>query len=110
MDKVLHSIQSKLKSQGLDPGPLDGVWGNQTRDAIALSMGLKITRPAIVASDAADAPWLDIARTQIGVKEVPGSGNSPDVLKYFVGAQASWAKEDSIFWCAALVRWALAEA
>lgn len=102
MDAKLYAIQKALADKGFPPGPIDGVWGDQTRDAIAAYMGLKPKSPA-VASDAADAPWLDLAEGELGTKEAPGSGDNPAVLRYFEEAQSSWAKDDSVPWCAAFV-------
>ena len=102
MDAKLYAIQKALLDKGFPPGPTDGVWGDETRDAIAAYMGLKPKAPT-VASDAADAPWLDLAAGEIGTKEAAGAADNPAVLRYFEEAQASWAKEDSIPWCAAFV-------
>jgi uncharacterized protein (TIGR02594 family) len=109
VDKVLLGIQTKLKGEGFDVGPLDGVWGNRTRDAIARKLGVAAIRPATPAAGQVEAPWFDLAMTQIGVKETAGDASNPAVLKYYTDAQASWAKEDSIPWCAAFVGAMLAE-
>jgi hypothetical protein len=109
MDAKLYAIQKALQAAGHPPGPIDGVWGPETRDAIAAYMGLK-AKPPTVASNEADAPWLDLAIGEIGTTEVPGHGNSAAILQYFEDAQSSWAKEDSIPWCAGFVGAMLARA
>lgn len=102
MDAKLYAIQKELLAKGFPPGPLDGIWGNETRDAIAAYMGIR-PKPPTVAADAADAPWLDLAISELGTKEVPGAGDNAAILRYFEDAQSGWAKDDSIPWCAGFV-------
>lgn len=108
MDAKLYAIQAKLKELGHDPGPIDGIWGDLTRDAIAAHLGIK--RPPIVGSDGAAAPWYDLAREQLGVKEVAGAGSSKTVLSYFEDAQHAAIKDDGVAWCAAFAGAMLARA
>lgn len=102
MDAKLYAIQKELLAKGFPPGPLDGVWGDETRDAITAYMGLKAKAPT-VASDAADAPWHSLAISELGTKEAAGAADNPAILHYFEEAQAAWARDDSIPWCAAFV-------
>jgi uncharacterized protein (TIGR02594 family) len=104
MDTELFAIQTKLKALGHDPGAIDGVWGNDTRRAVAAALGITVKVAAAHASP--DAPWFDLAQSQIGVKEAPGAANTLQVIEYFQGA----AKLDSVPWCAAFVGWCLDEA
>lgn len=90
MDERLKLIQARLAQLGLDPGPIDGIWGAKTRDAIIRHLGAEL----------GDAPWLELARTQIGIKEAPGVSNSPDVLRYYRDAGVPQVA-DSVPWCAA---------
>jgi uncharacterized protein (TIGR02594 family) len=46
--------------------------------------------------------WLDIARTQIGVKEWPGSATNPTVSSYYRDAVGK-GMADSVPWCMAFV-------
>lgn len=101
MDASLYAIQQRLVELGHDPGPLDGVWGVRTRNAIAGALGVK--RARAVSSTAADAPWMELARAELGVKEGAGAAENPVVLKYFADAGGGWAKSDAIPWCAAFV-------
>lgn len=56
-----------------------------------------------------DTPWMDIAKKEIGMKEVPGSGNNPRVVEYH-SATTLKATEDSVPWCSAFVSWCLEQA
>lgn len=100
MDETLFAIQKRLLELGFNPGPLDGVWGDQTRDAIFAQLGLK--RIPKIGSDAVEAPWMDLARAAIGVKEAPGAASNPAILKYYADAGVP-QKSDVIPWCAAFV-------
>ncbi len=97
MDKLLSDIQAKLRELGHDPGPIDGIWGAQTRDAIAAHLGLKK-----VVAKALELPWMTAARAQLGVKELAGAADSPAVQAYFRDA-VGVAHADSVPWCAAFV-------
>ena len=100
MDLELRAIQEKLLELGFDPGPVDGIWGGETRRAIALHLG--ITMKAAKKPGAVAAPWLDRARSQIGVKETPGAGNSSTISGYFQQS-VEQKHPDSVPWCAAFV-------
>ena len=100
MDAKLYAIQTELQRRGIDPGPIDGVWGTKTRDAIFKALELTEV-PAIPARDAG-APWLDLARGQIGVKEWSGIASNPAVLQYYREAGVPQAGDD-VPWCAAFV-------
>lgn len=56
-----------------------------------------------------DPPWLQIARRELGVKEVPGPGSHPRILQYH-DATRLHAKSDEVPWCAAFVCWCLEQA
>lgn len=49
------------------------------------------------------APWLDLARREIGVREVAGPGSNPRILGYFRDAALPHFQDDAISWCAAFV-------
>lgn len=107
MDEKLFAIQKRLLELGFDPGPLDGVWGEQTCAAIAAQLGIKRTvKPG---SDAVDAPWMALARAAIGTKEVPGAASNPDVLRWYAEAGVP-QQSDEVPWCAAFVGSMLKEA
>jgi len=56
-----------------------------------------------------DPPWLRIARGELGVAEVPGSGDNPKILKYH-SVTSLRSTNDSVAWCSAFCCWALEEA
>lgn len=56
-----------------------------------------------------DAPWLDVARGELGTAEIPGPGNNAQVLKYF-SATRTHATADEVPWCAAFACWCLERA
>lgn len=97
MDEKLKLIQARLAQLGHDPGPIDGVWGTKTRDAIIRHLGLPV-----VAAELDAAPWLELARAQIGVREAPGIANDPRVIAYYRDAKVPQS-DDRVPWCAAFV-------
>ncbi|MDX2196253.1 MAG: TIGR02594 family protein [Cytophagales bacterium] len=48
---------------------------------------------------------LQIATTQLGVKEVPGASHNEQILKYSKEAGFSWINDDETPWCAIFVSW-----
>lgn len=56
-----------------------------------------------------DPAWLAIARTQIGVAEVPGKGDSP-VIARWLRTLGAWWTDDATPWCGTFVGWCLREA
>lgn len=57
----------------------------------------------LVQAKAKPTPY-DIAKTQIGIKEVDGSGNNPQVIAYHSKTSLK-ATEDQIAWCSSFVNW-----
>ena len=54
---------------------------------------------------------LEIAFTQLGVKEIPGTGrHNPEVVKYFQETGFTSVIEDETSWCATFVNWCLIKA
>lgn len=49
-----------------------------------------------------DPSWLARARTQIGVREVPGKGDSPVIQRWLRGLRAWWS-DDATPWCGVFV-------
>lgn len=47
-----------------------------------------------------------IALGEYGVKGIPGSSHSADILTYFRAPGFKWVKDDETAWCAAFVNWA----
>lgn len=53
-------------------------------------------------------PWLRTAIAEIGIKEIPGSGNNDRILEYLATCEnlGKWGKShDSVPWCSAFVNW-----
>ena len=48
---------------------------------------------------------IEIALSQVGVKEIPGAEHCPDVLKYFHQCGFTGIRDDETAWCAAYVNW-----
>jgi uncharacterized protein (TIGR02594 family) len=48
-------------------------------------------------------PWIDIARTYVGLKEVPGPQSQPVIMEMFRLCGHDWPKGDDTPWCAAFV-------
>lgn len=54
----------------------------------------------------AEPEWIRVARGEIGVKEVPGSGDNPRILQYHQATELK-ATDDSVAWCSAFVNWVM---
>lgn len=52
---------------------------------------------------------LEIARAELGTKEIPGAGHNPRILEYHQTTQLQ-ALRDEVPWCSAFVNWCLAQA
>lgn len=50
---------------------------------------------------------LEIARAEMGVHEVSGSGSNPRIMEYFraCGSSADWVKDDATPWCGSFMGW-----
>jgi uncharacterized protein (TIGR02594 family) len=109
-------IQRALKSQGYDPGPLDGIWGRLTMAAVQAFQtknGLPDTgvvtedTEAKIMANARPAAsrglvWLDEARRLMGTKEVQGSGSNPIILQWASSLGIPYGGDD-IPWCGLFV-------
>jgi len=109
-------IQKALKSQGFDPGPLDGIWGRLTQGAVKdfqSRNGLPTdgiltaeTEAKILAgvrpSTTSGLVWMDEARRLMGTKEVGGSGSNPVILNWATSLGIPYSGDD-IPWCGLFV-------
>ncbi len=50
-----------------------------------------------------------IANKELGVKEVPGSGNNPKIVEYHQACTLK-ATSDSVAWCSAFMNWCIEKA
>lgn len=48
------------------------------------------------------SPWLDVAETHIGLREIPGPKHSPVILRWLRDLSAWW-KDDETPWCGTFV-------
>lgn len=48
------------------------------------------------------APWLDIAKSHMGLREIPGPKHSPIILRWLRDLKAWWS-EDETPWCGTFV-------
>jgi uncharacterized protein (TIGR02594 family) len=56
-----------------------------------------------------DAPWMDFAWPELGVRETPGPGNNPRVLTYHKSTTLL-ASSDEVAWCSAFACWCVENA
>lgn len=55
-------------------------------------------------------PWLDIAVSLIGTKEIPGKKNNPKILEMYPEAGDSKITSENVPWCSAFVCYCLSKA
>jgi len=48
---------------------------------------------------------IDIALSQYGTLEIPGSEDNPAILNYFKEIGHEWVRDDETAWCSAFVNW-----
>jgi uncharacterized protein (TIGR02594 family) len=53
-----------------------------------------------------DAPWLKVARQEIGQEEIEGKQHNPRILEYHATTSLH-AKSDEVAWCSSFVNWCL---
>ena len=61
---------------------------------------------------AGSSPWLEIARGEIGVKEIAGELANPRILEYLRSTSlGAWGQgRDETAWCSAFVNWCVVQA
>lgn len=57
-------------------------------------------------SNKKEKPWYDLAKSEIGVKEISGSGNNSRIIEYHQATTLK-ATQDSVAWCSSFVCWCL---
>lgn len=120
---TLREIQQALKDSGFDPGPIDGLRGRRTINAIKAfqaSNGLVadgIVGPqtsAILFKDTqvsesnefaipVTIPWLETAYSLIGTQEKPGQGSNEAILGWAEDLEITSYNDDDIPWCGLFV-------
>lgn len=48
---------------------------------------------------------IELALSQVGVKEIVGLEHNPQILKYFDEIGHEWVDNDEMAWCSAFVNW-----
>lgn len=51
----------------------------------------------------AEPKWMQIAKSEMGVKRIPGKRHNRKIIQYFRDVGHSWVKNDETAWCAAFV-------
>ena len=89
----------------------DGKWVKFLfKDGEAWSSRRYLAKVPYIPPPGEDFPWMAIAEGELGVSEVPGSGNNPRVLEYFRSTNnlsRSAASRDETPWCSAFINWCL---
>lgn len=93
-----RALQKFQRSKGLTA---DGVLGPQTANALV---------PGAAGSNNAPSTsnWMQIARSQLGVKEYSGSSNNPKIVEYH--KTTIGRANDSVAWCSSFVNWVMKKA
>jgi len=113
----VFAIQTALKTQGFDPGTLDGIWGRRTVAAVkAFQKARGLTADGVVGPHTSRAlfvnavqpqnitmlVWMEEARRLMGVREVVGSGSNRMILQWADDLDIHY-KDDDIPWCGLFV-------
>jgi uncharacterized protein (TIGR02594 family) len=100
-DRLLLAFeQIVLRDGGLDPGPIDGVMGPQTRRALDAWQGRPESSSEMRTSL---PPWIATARKYLGVREGVGKVDNPTVVAMFAKVGHPEVRHDETPWCAAFV-------
>ncbi|MDX1541093.1 MAG: TIGR02594 family protein [Geminicoccaceae bacterium] len=119
---TVEDIQAALVVAGFDPGPVDGILGRRTIQAIEAfqaARGLKvdgIVGPRTLArlfprgqpepspfGVPANLPWLAEAHRLIGTRERPGAGSNEAILGWAEDLELADYDDDDIPWCGLFV-------
>lgn len=128
----LKEVQRALKAKGFNPGPIDGLEGPKTDAAIVAfkrSIGYR-ARPylgpltlAALLNERVDPaknkatgkvpskrpPWLKVAYTYIGLREIKGSRHNPKIVEWWKKLGLHF-RDDETPWCAGFVNGVIEEA
>ncbi|MFY9223123.1 MAG: TIGR02594 family protein [Blastocatellia bacterium] len=109
------AVKSFQQSRGITS---DGVFGPQSRAAMSQPAVNNGSRPAMGnggvdgvrnnASTNGSPSWLNIARGEIGTKEIAGSRDNQRIIEYH--STTGKFGDDEVPWCASFVNWTLKEA
>lgn len=88
---------------------VDGVIGSRTWGALLQGTIEDEDELLSLPPPIAGAPWLNIARREIGQKEMKGIHlNNPRILQYHAATDLK-ATTDEVFWCYSFVNWCMKE-
>ena len=59
--------------------------------------------------DTTETPWFDVAKAELGTREIPGPEHNPRVIEYHATTGLS-ADDDETPWCASFVNWCIEQA
>lgn len=116
-------LQGRLHEMGFDAGPIDGIFGPKTTAAVQnfqrqvglagsgvigpkTLQGLFITVGRDVNED---SPWLDIARQELNVCQIPGPEANKRIIEYHSFTTLK-ATSDEVAWCSSFVNWCMHKA
>lgn len=116
---VTAAVQGRLADLMFYSGAIDGVFGPSTAQAIVrfkAQHGLRArdfvgpkTLAALFAASAQPAPtprgrlpWMDEARRHLGLREVPGPGDNPEIMGWARNLD-QWYPGDDTPWCGLFV-------
>ena len=122
MTVEIRDVQRALKRDGFNPGPIDGVWGRRSIDALkAFQEARGLTADGVLGpeslqglsedrrrrQDAELTPaiplvWYQEALRQLGTPEVPGPASNQKILQW-AGALGIRYSGDDIPWCGLFV-------
>lgn len=73
--------------------------------AEASKAGVVVVPP--VAARAAKVPWVGVAESMLGLREIVGPKHNPKILEMWAAAKASWFKDDETPWCGAFIAYCM---
>jgi uncharacterized protein (TIGR02594 family) len=112
-DPRVRDLQVRLRERGHDIAA-DGLFGPRTLNAALAALGGPV-EPAGGASGpagpaaAGEPPWLPVARSLLGTREIPGPKHSSFIAEGWSRLGAPWFNDDETPWCGFFVAHCLQE-
>lgn len=90
----------------------DGYWQKISNGELTGWASFKYLQPTMPDVLVGAFPWFDIAKNELGVREVEGSGDSPRVVQYLRSTSlgGAMASNDETPWCSAFVNFCVEQA